>query len=38
MLGELGHEVIVANARKLRLIVESRKKDHRLLARTFLKA
>ena len=29
VLGELGHEVIVANARKLRLIGESRKKDDR---------
>jgi transposase len=27
MLSELGHEVIVANARKVRLIGESRKKD-----------
>jgi transposase len=34
LLGELGHEVIVANARKLRLIGESRKKDDRLDART----
>jgi len=31
---ELGHEVIVANARKLRLIGESRKKDDRLDAQT----
>jgi len=30
----LGHEVIVANARKVRLIGESRKKDDRLDART----
>ena len=30
LLSELGHEVIVAHARKLRLIGESRKKDHRL--------
>src|ERR1700746_3641753 len=30
LLGELGHEVIVANARKVRLIGESRKKDDRL--------
>jgi transposase len=30
MLSELGHEVIVANARKVRLIGESRKKDDRL--------
>jgi transposase len=34
VLGELGHEVIVANARKLRLIGESRKKDDRLDAQT----
>ena len=34
LLGELGHEVIVANARKLRLIGESRKKDDRLDAQT----
>jgi len=34
LLGELGHEVIVANARKVRLIGESRKKDDRLDART----
>ena len=34
LLGELGHEVIVANARKLRLIGESRKKDDRLDAPT----
>jgi transposase len=27
LLSELGHEVIVANARKVRLIGESRKKD-----------
>ena len=33
-LGELGHEVIVANARKVRLIGESRKKDDRLDAQT----
>ena len=31
---ELGHEVIVANARKVRLIGESRKKDDRLDAQT----
>ena len=31
LLGELGHEVIVANARKVRLIGESRKRDDRLL-------
>ena len=30
LLHELGHEVIVANARKVRLIGESRKKDDRL--------
>ena len=34
LLGELGHEVIVANARKVRLIGESRKKDDRLDAQT----
>ena len=34
LLGELGHEVIVANARQLRLIGESRKKDDRLDAQT----
>jgi transposase len=34
MLSDLGHEVIVANARKLRLIGESRKKDDRLDAQT----
>jgi len=34
LLSELGHEVIVGNARKLRLIGESRKKDDRLDART----
>ena len=34
MLSELGHEVIVANARKVRLIGESRKKDDRLDAQT----
>ena len=34
MLGELGHEVMVANARKVRLIGESRKKDDRLDAQT----
>ena len=33
-LRELGHEVIVANARKVRLIGESRKKDDRLDAQT----
>src|SRR5437764_4613750 len=34
LLRELGHEVIVANARKVRLIGESRRKDDRLDART----
>jgi len=34
MLSDLGHEVIVANARKVRLIGESRKKDDRLDAQT----
>jgi transposase len=34
LLGELGHEVIVANARKVRLIGESRKKDDRMDAQT----
>ena len=34
LLSELGHEVIVANARKVRLIGESRKKDDRLDAKT----
>jgi transposase len=34
LLHELGHEVIVANARKVRLIGESRKKDDRLDAQT----
>ncbi|MFY9845705.1 MAG: IS110 family transposase [Terriglobales bacterium] len=34
LLRELGHEVIVANARKVRLIGESRKKDDRLDAQT----
>src|SRR5437867_359616 len=33
LLSELGHEVIVAHARKVRLIGESRKKDDRLDAR-----
>ena len=36
LLSELGHEVIVANARKVRLIGESRKKDDRLDAQTLL--
>src|SRR5437763_5699589 len=34
LLSELGHEVIVANARKVRLIGESRKKDDRIDAQT----
>src|SRR5512140_866313 len=34
LLSELGYEVIVANARKVRLIGESRKKDDRLDAQT----
>jgi transposase len=34
LLRELGHEVIVANARKVRLIGESRKKDDRLDGQT----
>ena len=34
VLTQLGHEVIVANARKVRLIGESRKKDDRLDAQT----
>src|SRR3954470_1505304 len=34
LLGQWGHEVIVANARKVRLIGESRKKDDRLDAQT----
>jgi len=34
LLSELGHEVIVAHARNVRLIGESRKKDDRLDART----
>jgi transposase len=34
LLSELGHEVIVANARKVRLIGESRKKDDRMDAQT----
>jgi transposase len=34
LLSKLGHEVIVANARKVRLIGESRKKDDRLDAQT----
>jgi transposase len=34
LLGELGHEVIVAHARSVRLIGESRKKDDRMDAQT----
>ena len=34
LLSEMGHEVIVAHARKVRLIGESRKKDDRLDAQT----
>jgi transposase len=34
LLGELGHEVIVAHARNVRLIGESRRKDDRMDART----
>jgi hypothetical protein len=34
LLSELGHEVMVANARKVRLIGENRKKDDRLDAQT----
>jgi len=34
VLSELGHEVIVAHARKVRLIGESQKKDDRLDAQT----
>jgi hypothetical protein len=34
VLSEVGHEVIVAHARSVRLIGESRKKDDRLDART----
>src|SRR5260370_27168807 len=34
LLSDLGHEVIVAHARNVRLIGESRKKDDRLDART----
>ena len=34
LIKELGHEVIVAQARKVRLMGESRKKDDRLDART----
>src|SRR2546423_11194061 len=34
LLSEVGHEVIVAHARKVRLIGESRKKDDRLDAKT----
>ena len=34
VLTELGHEVIVAHAQKVRLIAKSRRKDDRLDART----
>jgi hypothetical protein len=34
LLSDWGHEVIVANARKVRLIAESRKKDDRMDAQT----
>ncbi len=34
LLSELGHEVIVAHARNVRLIGESRRKDDRLDAKT----
>jgi transposase len=34
LLSELGHEVIVAHARNVRLVGESRRKDDRLDART----
>jgi transposase len=34
LLSEFGHEVILAHARKVRLIGESRKKDDRLDAQT----
>jgi transposase len=34
LLSELGHEVIVARARNMRLIGESRRKDDRFDART----
>ena len=34
LLSELGHEVMVANARKVRLIAQSRKKDDRMDAQT----
>jgi len=37
LLSELGHEVIVAHARKVRLIGESRKKDDRLDAQTLVR-
>jgi transposase len=37
LLCELGHEVIVANARKVRLIGESRKKDDRLDAQALVR-
>ncbi len=34
LLGELGHEVIVAHAQKVRLIAKSRRKNDRMDART----
>src|SRR5215831_20819626 len=37
LLSKLGYEVIVANARKVRLIGESRKKDDRLDAQTLVR-
>src|SRR5579864_3950591 len=37
LLVELGHEVIVANARKVRLIGESRRKDDRLDGQTLVR-
>jgi hypothetical protein len=36
VLNELGHEVIVAHARHVRLIGKSRRKDDRFDARTWL--
>ena len=36
LLNELGHEVIVAHARNVRLIGESRRKDDRLDAQRWL--
>jgi len=37
LLTALGHEVIVAHAQKVRLIVKSRRKDDRLDARTLVR-